>query len=72
MRRINLYITDAQQERIDQRARQRGVTFSEEFRATLDAGLGPDGPTDDQVAEFAAKHNIAAQAARSILLDNRR
>lgn len=42
MRRTQIYITDEQERRIEQRARDAGIAKAELIRRFLDAGLGLD------------------------------
>jgi hypothetical protein len=55
MQRTNIYLTEAQQQALDRRARQAGTTRSAVLRAILDAELAePPAPDEQLRAQFAA------------------
>lgn len=55
VRRTSVYLTEAQQRTLDQRARRAGTNRSEVLREILDAALAHPASSDDQLqAQFAA------------------
>jgi hypothetical protein len=64
MQRTQVYLTDEQRQRLDQRARDLGVPMSEVLRRVLDEGLGiTSGRTDRLAAVEETSGALAAEGS---------